>query len=111
MIDAIARNGYAVSGDLADLMPARVSSMAVDASRCSDKEIAAATMSSLVEMTAQYADLWLRTRRREAANEVNIGGRLASWGRAASFRARIRALRLADTNKVLGKIAHRHLRR
>jgi hypothetical protein len=112
LVSALDERGYAVSGDLDDLIPHPASvAEAGPAEPASEAEIAAATMRALVAVTEKYAEFWWRARRRDTESGAGPATKLASWGRAASFRARTAALELADRNKLVAKAANRYLRR
>jgi hypothetical protein len=112
LVKTLTERGYPVSGDLADLIPGDDVVADTDGIEpVTEAEVAEATMRALVSVTDAYGEFWWRARRRDKESEADSATRLASWARAASFKARMGALEMADRNRFLAKAANRYLRR
>ena len=110
MVDGLRGRGYAVTGDLDDLLPA----VPETSSRPDDvdgAELAEASLAALIAVTERYGEYWWKTRRRDRRTEASSGSKLASMARAGGYRARMLGLSLAERSRLVDKVAATYLRR
>ena len=102
MVEEIARRGYDVAGDLAELVPEPTAGRAPDL--VSTDELLGEAMTALAGLADAYAGLWWETRAPEAEVDVDTAARLSSRARAVVFRGKQAAARLADRNAMAGRV-------
>ena len=113
LVDELTARGYHVHGSLDDLRPLPGPE---SQGRVTDLELAEAALAALATVSKNEARLWARMRRRAASRKEAVvakgsSAKLASQGRAASFKLRTSALEKADDSKVLGWAARTYLKR
>jgi hypothetical protein len=112
-IDAVARCGYPVVGDLDDLRPRTDPEIRAPGDAPAE-EVAAAALVALQGISERYAAKWWRQQRRRGeslAGPVPPASRRSSGWRAASFRTRRYVAGLADSNRLVGSVVGRYLSR
>ncbi|CUR57049.1 hypothetical protein NOCA2390006 [metagenome] len=120
MVTELSDRGYPVIGSLDDLTPRPGPATALPGSggESDDAEVADAAIAALAAVSLDRARLWDRNRQRAARRRRRRGGRgpsaspdkLASQGRALSFRMRTWALAKADNSRVFGWAARAYLK-
>ena len=111
----LSARGYQVIGSLDDLAP---QPGPADQGGIDEADVAQAAIVALAAVSLDRARLWRRNRERAArrkrrtrGTESTASGKLASQGRAASFRMKTQALEKADNSRILGWAARAYLKR
>ena len=110
MVEELRHRGYAVSGDLADLLPS-VPETNSRPDEVDPEELADALLTALIAVTERYADFWWKARRRDRRTEASSGSKIASLARAGGYRARMLGLSLAERSRLIDKVAATYLKR
>ncbi len=108
MVGELRSRSYHVCGDLDDLLAGPET--AGGPPTIHEEAVAEATMHALRATVEQHAQLWWRTRNKEAATTTDEVSRLASSARAAGYRLRVSGLALANRNRLLRQAVARYLR-
>ncbi len=109
-IQMLESGSYDVVGDLTDLLPLAHEDTADDGQHVTDRELADAALFALAHICQEHAALWSRTRKRAAVSGIDTRTRAVSALRAVTYRSQSAALRAADRNKVLARLAALYLR-
>lgn len=110
-VEVLKNHRYDVVGDLDDLLPAAATTGDTSRREVTADDVADAAVAALTAVLEDYARLWTRVRRKEAASTAGRATRLASSTRAVAFTTRLRLLELADRNPVVARAARLYLRR
>jgi len=111
MVTSLRGSGYAVAGDLDDLLPVLGDDTAARQGEASDSEVADAALDALASVVQAYATSWWQGKRRERAASAPGVRQLASSQRALAYRARLAVLGLADRNRLARWVVARRIRR
>ncbi len=113
-VDYLHSKPFHVVGDVEELTtraPASSATENADQECGASAALEEATVTALAAAVEDLATLWWRVRRRQPENEVTASTRFSSSVRSWGYRARVRALALADRNRLLGRAAAAYVRR
>lgn len=103
IVGALAHRGYAVVGDLSELLPG-VPAAGRRPDDATSEELLEASMVALTELVEVHAKSWWHERRPDTKVQTSSTGRFAGAARGLGFRARRRAAETADNNRIAGKL-------
>jgi hypothetical protein len=116
LVESLRSSSYDVIGDLDDLLPKNADStvadeLQVDPANRDDAALTEPMLDALSAVSSAYAEHWWRRRPPENDTGNDTDGGLGSRMRATTYRAKTRALELAERNRALRWLTVRYLNR
>ena len=116
LVESLRSSSYDVIGDLDDLLPKNADAtvadeLQVDPASRDDAALTEPMLDALSAVSSAYAEHWWRRRPPENDTGNETDGGLGSRVRAATYRAKTRALELAERNRALRWLTVRYLNR
>jgi len=116
LVESLRSSSYDVIGDLDDLLPKNADTtvadeLQVDPANRDDAALTEPMLDALSAVSSAYAEHWWRRRPPENDSGNDTDGGLGSRMRAATYRAKTRALELAERNRALRWLTVRYLNR
>jgi hypothetical protein len=116
LVESLRSSSYDVIGELDDLLPKNADTtvadeLQVDPANRDDAALTEPMLDALSAVSSAYAEHWWRRRPPENDSGNDTDGGLGSRMRAATYRAKTRALELAERNRALRWLTVRYLNR